>query len=172
MTSDESLDRCARRSLAEQTGLEEVYLEQLYTFVDPQREPGATAVSVAHLALAPADRLEGFEPKIGGAWWEASGLPDLHPGHGRTIDAARDRLAAKLEYSTIAFQLMPEYFTLSDLQIVYESIHEKPVDKRNFRRRVLALDHVQATDRKRRNGSHRPARLYRYTARDALQFLK
>jgi 8-oxo-dGTP diphosphatase len=99
-------------------------------------------------------------------------LPGLYLDHERIIRAARERLAAKLEYSTIAFQLMPEYFTLSELQQVYETICDRSIDKRNFRKRVLALEDVVPTERMRRNGSHRPARLYRYTARDAIHYLK
>lgn len=168
----EPLDDCAQRALVEQTGLENVYIEQLYTFGQPERHPGTRVISVAYFALVAEDRLAGFEAGRGGRWWDAGRLPGLYLDHDRIVRAARERLGAKLEYSTIAFQLMPEYFTLSELQGVYETIHDRPVDKRNFRKRVLALEHIEATDRKRRNGSHRPARLYRYTARDAIQFLK
>lgn len=168
----EPLDASARRALAEHTGLEDVYLEQLFTFGQPERHPGPRVVSVAYFALVPADRLTGFEAGRTGTWRDAARLPALYLDHEQIIDTARERLAAKLEYSTIAFQLMPDQFTLSELQGVYETIHDRPVDKRNFRKRVLALEHVQATDRKRRNGSHRPARLYRYTARDAIEILK
>ena len=168
----EPLDDCAQRALVEQTGLEDVYLEQLYTFGCPERHPGSRVISVAYFALVCGDRLGGVEPDGGGTWWDAGRLPPMYLDHDRIVRAARDRLAAKLEYSTIAFQLMPEYFTLSELQSVYETVYGRPVDKRNFRKRVLALEHVEATERKRRNGSHRPARLYRYTARDAIQILK
>jgi len=168
----EPLDDCAQRALVEQTGLEDVYLEQLYTFGSPERHPGSRVISVGYFALVCGDRLGGVEPDSGGTWWDAGRLPAMYLDHDRIVRAARDRLAAKLEYSTIAFQLMPEYFTLSELQSVYETVYGRPVDKRNFRKRVLALEHVEATERKRRNGSHRPARLYRYTARDAIQILK
>lgn len=168
----EPLDDSAQRVLEEQTGLTDVYLEQLYTFGQPDRHPGWRVVSVAYFALVPGERLAEFEPGRWGAWWDAGRLPALFLDHERIVRTARERLAAKLEYSTIAFQLVPEYFTLSELQSVYETIYDRPVDKRNFRKRVLALEHVEATDRKRRNGSHRPARLYRYTARGAIQILK
>lgn len=166
------LDDCAQRAVAEQAGLTEVYLEQLYTFGQPERHPGTRVISVAYFALVSGERLAGIESGGRGTWWDAGRLPELHLDHERIVQVARERLEAKLEYSTIAFQLMPEYFTLSELQNVYESIHDRPVDKRNFRKRVLALEHIEATDHKRRNGSHRPARLYRYAARDAVHFLK
>lgn len=168
----EPLDDSAQRVLVKQTGLTDVYLEQLYTFGRPERHPGSRVISVAYFALVSDDQLAGFQSARHGTWWNASRLPGLYLDHERIVRTARERLAAKLEYSTIAFQLMPEYFTLSELQSVYETIYDSPVDKRNFRKRVLALEHVEATDRKRRNGSHRPARLYRYTARDAVQILK
>lgn len=168
----EPLDACAQRALATQTGLSDVYLEQLYTFGRPQRHPGPREISVAYYALVAGERLEKCKSQCRGTWWDAGRLPGLHLDHEDIVLTARERLSAKLEYSTIAFQLMPEYFTLSELQSVYEAIHDRPVDKRNFRKRVLALEHIEPTDRKRRNGSHRPARLYRYTARDAIHILK
>lgn len=168
----EPLDASARRALAEHTGLEDIYLEQLYTFGQPERHPGPRVISVAYFALVPEDRLTGFESGCTGTWWDVARLPALYLDHEQIIGTARERLAAKLEYSTIAFQLMPDQFSLSELQGVYETVYGRLVDKRNFRKRVLALEHVQATDRKRRNGSHRPARLYRYTARDAIEILK
>lgn len=166
------LDDSAQRALVQQTGLTEVYLEQLYTFGQPERHPGSRSIAVAYYALVSGDRLAGFESGRCGAWWDAGGLPGLYLDHDRIVQAARERLAAKLEYSTIVFQLMPELFTLSELQCVYETILDRPVDKRNFRKRILALEHLQASDRKRRNGSHRPARLYRYMARDTIYNLK
>lgn len=168
----ESLDDCAQRALREQTGLGDVYLEQLYTFGQPDRHPVARVVSVAYYALVSGDRLADAGPAWHGGWHAADKLPALYLDHDRIVAAARGRLEAKLEYSTIAFQLMPEAFTLSELQHVYETICGKPVDKRNFRKRVLAMEHVKATERTRRNGSHRPARLYRYTAREAIHYLK
>lgn len=167
----EPLEDCAHRALAEQTGIRDVYLEQLYTFGRPDRHPASRVFSVAYYALVSADRLAGLEPQRG-EWRDARALPGMYLDHGLIVRTARQRLAAKLEYSTIAFQLLPEHFTLSELQQVYETICGRPVDKRNFRKRVLALEHVEATDRKRRNGSHRPARLYRYTARDGIHYVK
>jgi 8-oxo-dGTP diphosphatase len=168
----EPLDDCAQRTLAAQTGLEDIYLEQLYTFGQPERHPGSRVISVAYYALVSGDILEVTDSGSCGSWWDTRDLPELYLDHGRIVRTARQRLAAKVEYSTIAFQLMPEFFTLSELQSVYETVLGRPVDKRNFRKRVLSLAHVEPTDRMRRNGSHRPARLYRYTARDAIHFLK
>jgi 8-oxo-dGTP diphosphatase len=155
----EDLDRAAERVLAEQTGVRGLYLEQLYTFGAPERDPRERAISVAYYALAPHERL-GVAPGAG-EWLRVDALPKLALDHAAIITRARERLAAKLDYSTIAFQFMPSAFTLSELQAVYEIIRGEQLDKRNFRRFVQALGRVVATGATRRNGSHRPARLYR-----------
>lgn len=159
---DEDLEDCALRELREETGLTGVYLEQLYSFGAPGRDPRGRVITVAYYALAPVDRLS---PRAASdakevAWFSANRLPTLAFDHARIIEMAQRRLAAKLEYSTIAFNLMPARFTLSELQEVYEIIGGEKLDKRNFRKRVMALDHIRETGEKRRNGNHRPARLY------------
>lgn len=169
---DERLGDCAQRTLREQTGLRDIYLEQLYTFGRPNRHPRARAISVAYYALVSPDRLADMAPDQLDGWRPTDSLPPMYLDHDRIVVVARERLEAKLQYTTIGFQLMPEHFTLSELQHVYETICGAPVDKRNFRKRVLAMEHLEATDRTRRNGSHRPARLYRYTAREAIHYLK
>jgi len=160
---DEDLEASAQRLLAERTGLTGVYLEQLYTFGDPRRDPRERVVSVTYYALVPCERLAP-EPQsdveaVG--WFALDALPPLAFDHGEMVAVARERLAAKLTYSTIAFQFMAEQFTLSELQAVYEIILDQPLDKRNFRKRVLALEQIEATGEARRDGKHRPARLYR-----------
>lgn len=168
----ESLEDCAARALKEQTGITDVYLEQLYTFGQPDRYQNARAVSVAYYALIPFDRLhvKGIEKYL--YWHQVDELPDTYLDHAEIIQLARCRLQAKLEYSTIVFQFMPQLFTLSELQKTYEVVMGHEIDKRNFRKRVLALEHVKATNQTQRNGSHRPARLYQYTARDEIFYLK
>lgn len=157
--ADEDLERAAERVLGEQTGVRGVYLEQLYTFGAPGRDPRGRSISVAYYALAPLERLR-VAPGAG-EWVRADQLPALALDHAAIVATARERLAAKLDYSTIAFQFMPAAFTLSELQAVYETIRGEPLDKRNFRRWVQALGRVVATGATRREGSHRPARLYR-----------
>jgi 8-oxo-dGTP diphosphatase len=156
---EEDLERAAERALGEQTGVRGVYLEQLYTFGAPGRDPRGRAITVAYYALAPLARLA-VAPGAG-EWFRAGELPKLAPDHRAIIAMARRRLSAKLDYSTIAFQFMPAAFTLSELQAVYETIRGEPLDKRNFRRFVQALGRVVETGASRRAGSHRPARLYR-----------
>lgn len=159
---DEDLDASARRMLREETGAD-VYLEQLYTFGRPGRNPRERVITVAYYALIPSDKLQlraATDAEAVG-WYGMDELPDLPPDHSEIVELAHQRLAAKLDYSTIAFEFMPELFTLSDLQEVYEIILRQEIDKRNFRKWVLALEQIEETDEERRGGTHRPARLYR-----------
>jgi 8-oxo-dGTP diphosphatase len=171
---DEGLDEAAARELREETGVDDVYLEQLYTFGDPGRDPRERVITVAYYALIPSDRLQlraATDAEAVG-WFALDELPKLAFDHARILEMALQRLRAKLDYSTIALQFMPEVFTLSDLQGVYELILGGPVDKRNFRKRILALDAVEETARERRDGAHRPARLYRAVDPDTVRIIK
>ena len=170
----EPLEQCAQRTLAHQTGIDDVYLEQLYTFGRPDRHPKSRVITVAYFALIPWERVcaESAEGVPHIAWRHVDALPDLYLDHAEIIDQARQRLVSKLQYSTIGFEFMPEQFTLGDLQCVYETILGEPLDKRNFRKKVLAFGCVEDTGEQRRNGSHRPARLYRYTAPGEVLYIK
>jgi len=160
---DEDLDASAMRALEEGTGLSGVYLEQLYTFGEPERDPRRRTIAVCYYALVPSERLQlrAALDAEGVGWFSLRELPALAFDHAQMVEVARQRLSAKLAYSTIALQFMPEKFTLSELQQVYEIILDERLDKRNFRKRILALGQVDETPDVRRNGSHRPARLYR-----------
>ena len=105
-------------------------------------------------------------------WHAFDGLPPLAFDHAQIVAVAHRRLVAKLDYSTIAFQFMPEAFTLSELQYVYEALRNQPLDKRNFRKRILSLDLIEETGRKRRNGKHRPAREYRVRHPKRVEIIK
>ena len=159
---DEELEACALRELEEETGITGVYLEQLYTFGKPDRDPRERIITVAYYALIP---IHGITLRAGSdsrevAWFPLHTLPALAFDHSRIIEMARGRLVAKLDYSTIALQFMPEKFTLSELQQVYEIIQDEPLDKRNFRKRIRAYGCIIDTGETRMNGNHRPARLY------------
>ena len=160
---DESLEDAARRELEEETGVAGVFLEQLYTFGRPDRDPRERVITVAYYALVPSDRLQLRAASDAEAvgWFAMDELPALAFDHAAIVKNAHERLVAKLDYSTIAFAFMPDKFTLSDLQEVYETILQEEMDKRNFRKWVLALEQIEETDEERRGGTHRPARLYR-----------
>lgn len=160
---EESLDAGASRELEEETGVSGVFLEQLYTFGKPGRDPRERVITVAYYALVPSDKLQiraATDAEAVG-WFGMDELPELAFDHAEIVAMAHQRLVAKLDYSTIAYQFMPELFTLSELQEVYEIILRQEMDKRNFRKWVLALEQIEETEEERRGGIHRPARLYR-----------
>jgi len=159
---DEDLADCAKRELAEETGIKNIYLEQLYTFGKPGRDPRERVISVAHYALIASDQitLKPASDATEAAWFAFDELPELAFDHREIVEKAHERLVAKLDYSTIAFQFLPKQFTLSELQIVYETIRSEPMDKRNFRKWILTSNLVEATGLERRSGSHRPAQLF------------
>ncbi len=152
----ESLDACAQRALGEATGVGDVFLEQLYTFTASDRAPG---VVVSYYALIPYDRVQICAGS--GEWVDPAHWPPTAPGLRQIIDCAAERLVAKLEYAPIAYQFLADRFTLGELQSVYEVIGRRSLDKRNFRRRLRASQHLLETHDTRRGARHRPARLYR-----------
>jgi ADP-ribose pyrophosphatase YjhB (NUDIX family) len=157
---DESLDAAALRELHEETGVNDVYLEQLYTFGAPGRDPRGRVITVAYYALVPAGHSvkPGSDASAAG-WHDASALPPLAFDHKAIIDYALERLRNKLEYTTAGFKLLPEQFTLSELQAVYETILGRKLDKRNFRKKLDLLRVLKPLSSWRRTG-RKPARLY------------
>ncbi len=157
---DESLDETAARILADHVGIPVRYLEQLYSL--SQSTSGEWIVSVTYLGLAIGDAAE--LPREGAAWFDAGAIPDANSVDLHIIEYGLLRLRAKLGYTTIAFHLLPPSFSLSELQHIYEAVLNRELDKRNFRRRIHAAGILEATADTRREGSHRPARLYRFRA--------
>jgi 8-oxo-dGTP diphosphatase len=162
---DESLDEAAMRELREETGVSDVFLEQLYSFGEPGRDPRERIITVAYYALISADRsqLAPGTDTTEAAWWPVSKLPALAFDHRKILDYALERLRNKLEYTTVGFQLLPAKFSLTELQGVYEAILGKKLDKRNFRRKIELLRILKPISEYRRGGQ-RPARLYRFAA--------
>ena len=164
--NDEPLDFAARRALTGVAGASDVWLEQLFTFGDVARDPHTRTVSVAYYALVSAAVVhDGANGR--GQWWPVASLPLLVLDHRRIIDYALTRLRNKLSYTTVGFQLLPQRFTLSDLQRVYEVILGRELDKRNFRRKVELLGIVKPTREQRASITGRPAQLYRFVATEA-----
>ena len=134
-----------------------VYLEQLFTFGDPDRDPRDRIISVAYFALLAADH----DYAGPGTWFRIGNLPELGFDHGRIVAVAVERLRAKLSYTDVCLEFMPAEFTLGELQKCWEAVLDRPLDKRNFRKSVVARKLVTATSRKSRGGAHPPARIYR-----------
>lgn len=160
---DESLEEAALRELEEETGVRDVYLEQLYTFGDVDRDPRGRVITVAYFALIPAPAID---PHAGSdaaeaRWWSIYNLPPLAFDHDAILTYALKRLRYKLEYSAVGFELLPESFTLSELQTAYEIVLGEDLDKRNFRRKILRADVIEETG-VYQTGEGRPARLYRF----------
>jgi len=158
----ETLEEAARRELQEETGLKDVYLEQLYTFGEPDRDPRGRTVAVAYYALTPPAPVQASTDAATAAWHPAARPPKLAFDHAKILRTGLERLRAKLGYSTVGFELLPRQFTLTELQALYEAILERPLDKRNFRKKILSLGLLKSEGQKRAAGAHRPARLYSF----------
>ena len=162
----ESVEEAARRELEEETGVRDVYLEQLYTFGDPGRDPRGRVVTVAYYALLTTEAATPVAGTDAGAakWMPARKHPALAFDHDRILAYALDRLANKLEYTTVGFKLLPKKFTLSQLQRVYEAVLGRTLDKRNFRRKIALLGVLKPLEEWAQDGPSRPAQLYRFSA--------
>lgn len=171
---NESLHEAAERELAEETGVENVYIEQLYTFGQPDRDPRTRVITIAYFAIVPADAIKQHQAGSDAAetaWHAMSNLPELAFDHALILEYALTRLRYKLEYTTVGFELLPDVFTLSELQHAYELILGEALDKRNFRRKILSADILEDTGKKKREGEGRPAQLFRYK-KDAITEVK
>lgn len=160
----ESLEQAAWRILKEKTGVQDVYLEQLYTFGAPDRDPRTRVITVAYFALIPWANFDQPESKKVAdlKWFPAEQVSTLAFDHKEILDSAVQRLRAKVTYSNIVYGLLPLKFTLSELQRIYEIILDDTLDKRNFRKRMLASGLLQETGKKHLHGAHRPAMLYQF----------
>ena len=163
---DETLDAAARRELEEETGLRNVFMEQLYTFGAVDRDPRERVVSVAYYALV---KLSEHSAKAAtdaahAEWFPVSPLPKLAFDHAQILAAALARLKSKVRYQPIGFELLPPRFTLSQLQSLYEAILGAPLDKRNFRKKVLSFGLLVPLKETQQAGRHRPAQLFRFDA--------
>ena len=162
----ETLDDAALRILKEKTNVQNIYLEQLYTFGDPLRHPTSRVITCAYFALIRSDDIVlSFEEntEITEVKWHCvNNLPALAFDHKEIIEYSLKRTRERLEFCPIAFQLLPQKFTLTELQKAYEMILMKKLDKRNFRKKFLSLSILKELDESTKSGSKRPARLYSF----------
>jgi 8-oxo-dGTP diphosphatase len=171
LVEGETLDRAAARKLLDETGVQDVYLEQLYTFGELSRgEDAGRGVAITYFALVQYQQVrlresDTWQPQ----WHSVYKLPALAFDNNAVVDYAVRRLRSKLDYTNVAYSLLPRQFTLSDLQQVYEAILDRELDKRNFRRRMLSLGIIKAAGATRMEGAHRPAQLFTFTRREPVQ---
>ncbi len=161
---DETTEVGARRELLEETGLENVFVEQLYTFSDVERDPRGRVVSVVYFSLI---KLSDYKINAGDdakniEWFSVSKIPELAFDHDMILKVAMNRIKGKIRYQPIGFELLPEKFTLSELQHLYEAILEIELDKRNFRRKILKMNLLIELGEKQKNVAHKAAKLYKF----------
>ncbi len=160
---DESVDEAAKRVLKELTGLTDVYMEQVGAFGEIYRDPGERVISVAYYALIDIDAYDKELVKEHNAYWaEINSLPALIFDHSQMVKQARAMMQKKASSEPISFNLLPKYFTLTQLQNLYEAIYGGPIDKRNFRKRINDMSFIEKTDMIDKSGSKRGAHLYKF----------
>lgn len=162
---NENLDTAAKRELEEETGVKEVFIEQLYTFGEPNRDPRGRVISVAYYALVNLEQhpTQAASDANDAQWFGIHDLPQLAFDHATILDVAIKRLDAKVRYQPIGFELLPPKFTLSELQQLYESILGRKLNRRNFRSKILKMGILEQLERQT-NVAHRPAFLYQFNA--------
>ena len=160
---DESLGQAAKRELREETGVNARFLEQLYTFGSPGRDPRERVITVAYFTLMPFDQLTiaAGDDARDARLFNTDALPPLAFDHDSILGAAMHRVKERLSDSFYAFQILPRAFTMYELRRVYELFLGEVLDKRNFRKKIIALDQIEETGEKRESGRYRPAMLYR-----------
>lgn len=161
--TDESLDDAASRILHNLTGLQDIYLEQLKGFGEVDRDPVARTISIAYYALINIhDHDKNLLPEYSAKWFPIDELPNLIFDHEKMVSLAKARLRQKASSQPVGFELLPETFTLPELQQLYEAIYETSLDKRNFRRRILSMEVLEKTDKKQKKYSKKGAFLYKF----------
>ncbi len=163
---DESVDDAAKRVLFELTGLDNVYMEQVGAFGAPDRDPCGRVVSIAYYALVNIDEYDRELVASHNAYWvDIHELPPLIFDHEEMVAQARALMKEKSSTEPIGFNLLPDLFTLSNLQSLYEAIYDEPIDKRNFRKKIAEMDFIEVTDKIDKMSSRRGAALYKFNRR-------
>ena len=160
----EGLDEAVKRELCEETGVKATYLEQLYTFGNPKRDSRFRVVSIAYIALINPknSQLEASTDAKDAQWFDVKSLPKLAYDHQTIISVGLERLKAKINYQPIGFDLLATYFPFSDLENLYQTILDKKIDRRNFRKKILSFNILEETDKISQAGSGRPAKLFKF----------
>ena len=170
----ETLEQAAVRELQEETGITGVFLEQLYTFGDPGRDPRGWVVSVAYYALVSPEKyaLRATTDARQARWFPVTALPRLAFDHAEILKVALGRVRGKLTYAPIGFELLPQKFTIKQLQKLYEIVLGRRLDNRNFRKKIFGMDVLRELDESQKGVPHRAARLYKFDERKYRQLVK
>lgn len=162
--NEESLEEAVERELKEETGVEINYLEQLYTFGIPSRDPRGRVVSIAYFGLIRSNVFQIFASTDAEEvkWFKINALPDLSFDHQEILNIAIKRLQGKITYEPIGFELLDEKFPFSDLEKLYTTLLGRPVDRRNFRKKIIKFNILDELDEKISKGSGRPANLFKF----------
>ena len=161
--NDESLDAAAQRTLLELTGLRNIYMSQVGAFGNIDRDPGERVVSIAYYALINVkDYSERLRKQHGVEWVNIEDIPQMYSDHNAMIAKARKLIQQKIKTNPVGFELLPELFTLTQLQRLYEAVNGEPLDKRNFRKRIKDMDYIEKTELIDKQTSKRGASLYRF----------
>ena len=155
----------ATRILKDKAGVSNIYIEQLYTFDDLNRDPRGPIFSVTYFALVPKENIPNEKNS---QFVSIKKLSKLAFDHNKIIEYSVERLRAKLEYTNVSYSLLPSSFTLTELQNIYESISDKKIDKRNFRKKMSDLKFIEETGKTTMGGRRRPAKLYKFTSKKLL----
>lgn len=166
---EESIDHAAERILYELTGLRDIYMDQFYTFGDVNRHPQGRVITVAFYAMIRLNGSKELKPISNYAsravWISVNDLPKLAFDHKKIFSRGFEKIRSKIGYQPIAFELLPEKFTLTELQQLYEVILNKKLDKRNFRKKMLNYEILKELDEKQKGVSYRAAKLYKFDKR-------
>ncbi|MEM7161803.1 MAG: NUDIX domain-containing protein [Bacteroidota bacterium] len=173
---DEDLETAVERELREETGVEIKYLEQLYTFGQPDRDPRKRVISVSYFGLVKAkefSRLKASTDAEDAAWFNIKRLPKLAFDHKAILKTAVDRIRNKVHYQPIGFELLDSKFPFSDLEKLYAALLDKDIDRRNFKKKFMSLGILEELNEKaKREGAGRPGNLFRFNKRKYKALLK
>lgn len=168
----EGLAEAAAREIYDECGIKNLFLEQLFTFGEPNRDPRTRVITVTYYALAPSEDIKKIQKdEVKEAkYFPIDSLPKMAFDHKKIIEVGFERLKSKIRYSNIVFGLLPELFSLSEVQNIYEIINGKKVDKRNFRKWMLSSGLLVSTGKKKSGLAHRPALLFKFAKREVVTF--
>jgi ADP-ribose pyrophosphatase YjhB (NUDIX family) len=170
---DESLDEAACRVLCNLTGLQDIYMKQLYSYGDPERDPGARVISVAYYALIKIKDIDKELAVSSEAHWQSlHKVPKLIFDHSSMVERALKDLAVQARIKPVGFELLPSKFTLVQLLDLYSAIYRKQIDKRNFRKKILSMDILENLDEKEKETSKKGAYYYRFIKSRYNKFIK